>query len=237
MSLKLKRDHGDAPSGLCCLFAVLLFGALLLFSGSAGAASIVHPVVGGHVDIDVRLNGVSIGSATGVPITGVSVTADTSALNLEAVEIAIAPNTPISLTQSFGGFNEITVESATLSSTVGFTTLSSLGVPSFYTANAGPLEVNGTWGADDTIGSNPSVSGVPITYDVLAITGIVNTSPFLLIDGVTINSLDGAAFGQPGSNLAIVASYYVVPPEPGTGLLAALGLVILGGSRRASRTA
>ena len=75
MSWKLKRDHGDAPSGLCRLFAVLLFGALLLFSGSAGAASIVHPVVGGHVDIDVRLNGVSIGSATGVPITGVSVTA------------------------------------------------------------------------------------------------------------------------------------------------------------------
>lgn len=237
MSLKLKRGQRPVPSGLYCLAGVLLAGVLLMAAGSAGAASIVHPVAGGHVDIDVRLNGVSIGSATGVPITGVSVTADTSALNLEAVEIAIAPNTPISLNQSFGGFNEITVESATLSSTVGFTTLSSAGIPSSYMANAGPLEVNGTWGADDTMGSNPSVSGVPITYDVLAITGIVNSSPFLLIDGVTINSLDGTAFGEPGSNLAIVASYYVITPEPGTGLLAALGLVILGGSRRTSCTA
>ena len=212
--------------------AVALFVIVLLCTSGAGAASISYPVVGGHVDIDVRLNGLSIGSTSGVPITGVSVTADTSALNLEYVEISIAPNTPISLTQSFGGFNEITVESATLTSSVGFTTLSSLGVPSFYTANAGPLEVSGTWGADDTIGSNPSVSGVPIVYDVLAITGIVSTSPFLLIDGVTINSLDGAAFGEPGNNLAIVASYYVVTPEPGTGLLAALGLVMLGARRR-----
>jgi len=180
------------------------------------------------VNIDVQLNGVSIGSANGVALTGTSVTADTSALNLEGVQLSIAPNTPISLSESFGGYNEIIVESATLSSSVSFSTLSSSGVPTFYSANAGPLEVNGSWGGIDTTPSgNPPVSGQAITYDVLAITGIVNTIPFLLINGVTINSLNGDDFGEPGKNLTIVASYYVLTPEPGTGLLAAFGIVVL----------
>ncbi len=229
MLLSAERSSGGV---IRRLGAALLFGCVLLSGTWAGAVSTVYPVVGGHVDIDVRLNGVTIGSTTGVGLTGVSVTADTSLLNLEALELSITPNTLISLSQSFGGYNEIYIENATLTSSVGFTTLSSAGTPTFYAANAGPLEVNGTWAGVDTITSNPPVSNVPISYDVLAITGIVNTAPFLLIDSVTINSLDGAAFGEPGQNLTIVASYYVITPEPGTGLLAGLGLVVLGVRQR-----
>lgn len=185
------------------------------------------------MNIDVLLNAVSIGSANGVPITGVSVTADTAQTNLEGLELSIAPNVPIALSESFGGFDQITVESATLTSAVGFTTLSSSGVPTFYTANAGPLEVNGFYGAADSGGVASPVSNVPISYDVLAITGIVNTVPFLEINSVTINALDGTFFGEPGKHLTIVASYYVTAvPEPGTGMLAALGLVALGWRQR-----
>ena len=212
---------------------ILLLGCSLSYGTWAAAAPVVYPVTGGHVNIDVQLNGISIGSANGVGLTGVSVTADTAALSLEDVQLSIAPNTPISLSQSFGGYNEIVIESATLTSTGTFTTLSSAGVPTLYSANAGPLQVNGSWGGTDTTGGgNPPVSGVPISYDVLAITGIVNTVPFLLINGVTINSLDGAAFGEPTKNLTVVASYYVLTPEPGTGLLAALGLIVLGVRQR-----
>ena len=57
------------------------------------------------MNIAVLLNAVSIGSANGVPITGVSVTADTAQTNLEGLELSIAPNVPISLSQSFGGFD------------------------------------------------------------------------------------------------------------------------------------
>ena len=158
-----------------------------------------------------------------------TVTADTAQTNLEGLELSITPNVPIALSQSFGGFDQITVESATLTSALGFTTLSSSGVPTFYTANAGPLEVNGFYGASDSGGVASPVSNVPISYDVLAITGIVNTVPFLQVNSVTINALDGTAFGEPGKHLTIVASYYVTAvPEPGTGLMAAFGLIVLG---------
>ncbi|MFP8877925.1 MAG: PEP-CTERM sorting domain-containing protein [Myxococcota bacterium] len=195
----------------------------------ASSAPIVYTVVGGYVNIDVLVNGVSIGAANGVAITGVSVTADTAQTNLEALELSIAPNVAISLSQSFGGFDQINVESATLTSALNFTTLSSSGIPTFYTVNAGPLEVNGFYGAVDSNGVTSPVSNVPINYDVLAITGIVNTVPFLEINSVTINALDGAHFNEPGHHLTIVASYYVTAvPEPGTGMLAAFGLIVLG---------
>ena len=210
----------------------ILCSCLVFVAASAGAVSTVYPVTGGHVNIDVQLNGISIGSANGVGLTGVSVTADTALTNLEALELSITPNVPISLSQTFGGYDEIIVESATLTSVLGFTTHSSSGTPTFYNANAGPLEVNGSWGGTDTSGTNPTVTGQAITYDVLAVTGIVNTVPFLLINGVTINSLDGADFGEPGEILTVVASYYVLTPEPGTGLLAAFGFLILGWRQR-----
>ncbi|MGE4652200.1 MAG: PEP-CTERM sorting domain-containing protein [Myxococcota bacterium] len=215
--------------------SLVIFGWLLVTAAPASSASSVYTVTGGHVDIDVVLNSVSIGSANGVAITGVSVTADSAQTNLEGLELSITPNVPISLSESFGGFDQITVESATLTSAVGFTTLANSGVPTVYTANAGPLEVNGFYGASDSNGVATSVSNVPISYDVLAITGIVNTVPFLQINSVTINALDGTAFGEPGKHLTIVASYYVTAvPEPGTGMLAALGLVALGWRQRRS---
>jgi hypothetical protein len=199
---------------------------------AAQAISIVHPVSGGTVDIDVKLGGVVIGSSLGVLLTGDSVTVDTTALTLDAIRLEIAPTT-IFLSQSFGGYDVITVESAVLEGRLSFATVASAGVPNLFTAVAGPLTVVGSWGASDSNGINPDTNGNPIVFDVLSLIAIVNENPVVEIDQVTINSIDGTPFGEPGQHLTIVASYNVLTPEPGTGLLVALGLVVMASRRSA----
>ena len=208
----------------------LAFVCLLWMAPAVRAAPVLYPVVGGFVDIDVKLDGVVIGSSTGVGLMGDSITMDTAALTLDAIRLEIAPTT-ISLSTAFGGYDEITVESAILEGTMVFATTASTGVPTLFTVVAGPLVVNGSWGATDSNGINAATSGNSIVFDVLSLIAIVNTSPAVEIDQVTINSIDGTPFGEPGKHLTIVASYNVQTPEPGTGLLVALGLVVLAARR------
>jgi len=221
------------PSSLrLYMWAALLCACLLLTAPAAQALPIVYPIVGGFVDIDVRLGGVVIGSSLGVALTGDSVTVDTTALTFDAIRIEIAATTII-LSQPFGGYDEISVESAILEGSLSFATTASSGISGLYTAVAGPLTVVGSWGATDSNGINPDTSGNPIVFDVLSLIAIVNSNPVVEIDQVTINSIDGTPFGEPGQHLTIVASYHVLTPEPGTGLLVALGLVVLAARRGA----
>ena len=211
----------------------LAFIGLLWTAPAVRAVPIAHPVLGGYVDIDVKVDGLVIGSSNGVALTGDSITVDAAALTLDAIRLEIAP-TMITLSESFGGYDEITVESAILEGAIGFATTASSGIPTLFTAVAGPLEVTGSWGATDSNGINPATSGNPIVFDVLSLIAIVNVSPAVEIDQVTINSIDGTPFGEVGRHLTIVASYHVLTPEPGTGLLVAFGLVVLAARRRRS---
>jgi hypothetical protein len=206
----------------------LVFG--LLAAPAVRAVPIVYLVEGGYVDIDVRLGGVTIGSTNGVALIGDSITVDADALTLDAIRLEIAPLT-ITLSQPFGGYDEITVESAILEGDALFSTAFSIGVPSLFTAAAGPLTVTGSWGATDSLGINPPTSGQPISFPVLSVIAVVNQNPRVEINSVTINSIDGTPFGHPGEHLTIVATYVVTTPEPATGLLVALGLVILAALR------
>jgi hypothetical protein len=207
------------------------FVCLLLTAPAVQAIPIVYAITGGYVDIDVKLGGVTIGSAPGVALLGDSVTVDDTALTIDAIRIDIA-SMMITLSQPFGGYDEITVESASLEGDPSFATSTSGGIPSFFTAVTGPLTVTGSWGATDSSGTNPPTSGNAITFPVLSLIAIVNTGPLLELNSVTINSIDGTPFGHPGEHLTIVGSYFVETnllnaPEPGTGLLFAVGLVVL----------
>lgn len=223
--------------------AMALAGGLVLPAASASATPEVHAVTGSHVDIDVKLGGAVIGSAT-AGITGDSITidADPGVLTIDAIRLEIAATT-ISLSQPFGGYDEITVESAVLEGAVGFHTSISSGVPSLFTAVAGPLTVTGSWGATDSTLTNPDTSGNPITYDVISLIAIVNQNPLVEMDSVTINSIDGTPFGHPGEHLTIVANYVVTGslggggglPEPGTGLLFSVSLMLLARRRASGR--
>ena len=229
---------------LWSLQAILVCG-FLVSASVAQATPVVHTITGDYVDIDVKLGGVVIGSTT-TAITGDSITidADPSVLTIDAIRLEIAATT-ISLSQPFGGYDEITVESAVLEGAVGFHTSISSGVPSLFTAVAGPLTVTGSWGATDSTLINPDTSGNLITYDVLSLIAIVNNTPLVEMDSVTINSIDGTPYGHPGEHLTIVANYVVTGnlggggglPEPGTGLLFSVSLMLLArrrapGSRR-----
>jgi hypothetical protein len=153
--------------------------------------------------------------------------------------LILAPNIALSLSAPYGGYDEITIEAASLTSDVGFGALvpPSLGSSS-YTVLVGPLTVNGTWGAIDSTSTNPPQSGVPIAYAVPSLTAVTNAIPLLSIVGVTLHSLDGASFGE-ASDLTILANFtvnsVVVIPEPGTAMLLGLGLAVLAASRRRGR--
>ena len=153
----------------------LLATLACVWTSTASAVPIVHPVVGGYVDIEVRLGGVTIGAAPGVALTGDTVTVDAAALTVDGLRLELAP-TSISLTQAFGGYDEITVESAVLESDGSFSTFSSAGSPFLFTAVAGPLTVTGSWGATDSNGVNPATSGNAISFPVLSLIAIANVN-------------------------------------------------------------
>jgi len=205
---------------------VLISFFVLLTPSVVRAVPIVHSVSGGYVDIEVRLGGVVIGSSSGVALTGDSVTVDAAAMTLDGLRLEIAP-TMISLSTPFGGYDEISVESAILEGDLSFATLSSIGVPSLFTAVAGPLTVTGSWGATDSSGTNPPTSGNAIIFPLVSVIGVVNVNPLVEINSVTINSIDGTPFGHPGEHLTIVGTYIVTTPEPHTGLLLAFGLIAM----------
>jgi len=216
--------------------AGLFFG--LLLAGTANAVPVVYDIDSGYVDIVVKLtDGTQIGSAPNVSLTGDSITLDSAALSIEAIRVTISP-TPIALTTPFGGYDNITVESAVLEGDASFSTLLGSGLPSHYTSLAGPLTVVGSWGATDSTGTNPATSGNGISFPVQSFTGVVSSTPSTVtINSVTLNQLDGATYGETES-LVIFGTYFIeasaaVPiPEPGTGVLLAAGITALAGLRR-----
>jgi hypothetical protein len=210
----------------------------VLAATTARATPVLHTITGGNVTIDVKYNGTTIGSATTAMIGG-SVIIDADLLQLDALRLEISP-TLIILSVAVWGYDQINVESAILEGDPGFNTIVAIGVPALFTAVAGPLTVTGAWSATDSSGINSPAPSTPISFPVLAMTAIVNVSPLVEIDSVTINSIDGTAFGFPGDHLTIVANYYVTStistpiPEPGTGLLLGLGLALLSSRRTRS---
>ena len=215
-------------SRLARLLELTVFSLVLLLwaAPAVRAVPIVYDVNGGYVDIAVRLGGVTIGSTNGVALIGDSITVDAAALTLDAIRLDIAPTT-ITLSEHFGGYDQIVVESALIEGDIGFSTITAIGIPTLFTAVAGSLTVTGSWGASDSLGVSPTVSGNLITFPVVSVIAVVNANPAVELDSVTINSIDGTPFGHPGEHLTIVATYVVETPEPTTGLLLTLGLLLM----------
>ncbi len=216
---------------------VALLGLVLSFGTSrpASAAPILYDVTSGSVSITVLVGGVVVGSTISPGLSG-SLTLDSAAQTMDSLNLVLDPNISLSLSTPYGGYDEITIETASLTSDVGFGPI----MPpspggSGYTVFVGPLTVNGSWGATDSSGTNPVAGGVPISYPVPSLSAVVNTSPLVSIVGVTLTALDGATYGE-ASDLTVLASFavnnVVVIPEPGTALLVASGLLILAARHR-----
>lgn len=230
--------HGDCRRvqvGISVLVLVLA-GWLSLVVSSARAAPILYTVTSGSATVEVLVGGISIGKATNVGVSG-SVTVDAGVLVLDSLNLSLAPNISLTLSTPYGGFDQITIEAASLTSDLGFgSVLPPVPVsPSTFGVYVGSLTVSGSWAAADSGGVNPSVSGIPITYPVPALSAVVSTAPLLNVQSVTLTALNGADFGE-SQDLVVLANFAVFAiPEPGTGLLAGLGLALLAASRRRRR--
>jgi hypothetical protein len=202
------------------------------------ASPIAYFVTDGSVSISVFVGATLVGQTFSPSVSG-SVTLDSVTHTMDALNLILDPDIALNLSAPYGGYDEIIIEAASLTSDVGF---GALGTPSVgsssYTVLVGPLTVNGSWGATDSTGTNPVQSGMPITYGVPSLTAAINSFPLVSIVGVTLNSLDGASYGE-ASDLTVLANFtvnsLVVIPEPGTAMLLGLGLAVLAGSRRRGR--
>jgi hypothetical protein len=214
-------------------FTLALLGLVLCMGTprSASAAPILYDVTGGSVSITVLVGGLVVGSTVSPGLSG-SLTLDSATQTMDSLNLVLDSNIALSLSSPYGGYDEITIEQASLTSDVGFGEIlpPTSGGSSSYTVFVGPLTVNGSWGATDSSGTNPDASNVPITYPVPLLTAVVNSSPLVSIVGVTLNALDGASYGE-ASDLTVLANFsvnsVVLIPEPGTALLVGSGLLIL----------
>jgi hypothetical protein len=221
----------------CC---ALLFALVVPLSSSA--APITYSVNGlSSVSISV-FKGATLLGVTAGQLTG-SITLDNDAQTVDAISLTTSPNMQLVLSTPYGGYDQIQIDSASLTSDVGFGQLAPpVTIGNAYQALSGGLSVQGSWSALDSGGVNPGVSAVPISFPVQSVTSVVDASLFTVtINQVTINSLDGADFGE-AENLTVVASYLLstssppVVPEPGTALLTGFGLVLMAASGRRNRS-
>ena len=216
------------------LAAALLCGFVSLFASSVIAAPILFAVTGGTASISVVVDGVEIGSAENVAVSG-SLTLDNAAHSLDLLSIALDPNVVLNLSSAYGGYDQITIEAASIVSDAGFgpTLPSVVNSPNSFTAFVGSLTVSGTWAGTDSTGVNSPVSNIPIAFPVPTFTAVIGTNnPTISIEGVTLNALNGATFGEP-RDLVVLASFTMFAvPEPRTGMLVMLGMTLLARSRR-----
>jgi hypothetical protein len=245
-SLKQGTTQPGATRSLVSYFRTGLgFGAVLLMLGlplSASAAPITYSVNGlSSFSITVMKGVTVLGTAVG-DLTG-WITLDNDAQTVDQLSVTTEPNIQLVLSEPYGGYDNITIDTAHLWSHVGFAELAPpVVIGNGYQTLTGPLAVEGFWSATDSLGVNAPVSGVPIMFPVQSITSIVDPSLFTVtINQVTINSLAGATFGET-ENLTVLANYQLatsVPPpvpEPGTALLTGFGLVLLTASGRYKRS-
>lgn len=225
---------GKDPSGLlkskkspfARVLASLIFCVALL-PGAAQAASVQFAVTTGVVNLSVVVAGTVIGTASG-SVSG-SLTIDHAAQSLDGLDLQLSPNILINLSQSYGGFDVVNVESATIASDIPFSSTLVSSTAQSFTVIGTPLVVNGSYGAADV---NPGVlnpvSGVPISFPVPSITAAIGTSS-IAFTSFTLNSLSGVSFGE-ADDLTVLAQINVDPtnlapiPEPSTALLMVLGL-------------
>ena len=239
--MKTNTFH-ETPSGILSRLvrsglSGLLLWSFFILSSQAWAAPVSYSVANGTVDLSVSVGGVIIGSQS-TPLTNGAFTIDDAAQSLDDFEITLEPYIVMSLSAAYGGYDTVTIQSATLSSDSGFVSQTVGSTGSTYTVLGSPLSVSGLWGGSNSGGPQPTVTDQPITYAVPSMTAIIGGSPVLFINSVTLNSLDGTPFGE-SAPLVVIASINVdsatVVPEPTTALLLGLGLLGLSAKQRRTR--
>ncbi len=94
-------------------------GVLFLLSlpSGASAAPILYSVTGGSVQITVMVGASIVGQTTSPGLSG-TLTLDAVAHSLDSLDLSLDPNIGLALSASYGGYDLITIESASLTGDV-----------------------------------------------------------------------------------------------------------------------
>ena len=168
-----------------------------------------------------------------------TITIDDGTDTLLAFSLLFSPGAVLELSEHYGGYDEITLNSVEVFSGPGFAILSTTPSGSGYLFSASGVAVEGEYVAADSSGlQSPSPTTALPEFSSYLTGAYEPTTLELSFDGVQIALIDGAPFGETLSLLvqgsfSVTGGSPVVIPEPSTGVLLGLGLLVLGSRRRA----
>lgn len=209
-------------------WAAALVTAALTISGSAHAAPVLYQFVSGQAFITVTAGTTTLAAAP-LTLNGIFAEFDSVVPALTDFDFTTAPNQAINLSSAFGGYDQIVVNSASLSPGAGYTNLfASNNGGGNYSVTVAPVHVAGIYSASNSGGPPPPpVNNVPIMFD--------NTTPLIatidIVGGTfTLGGITLAVIPVPGEAEPLVVKADltfagIVPvPEPGVFALIGLGL-------------
>ena len=232
-------------SALSVWATALLLGGL---AASADASPITYSFTSGTATVTVTSGLTTHTPVGGVELTmnGIFVIFDDMIPELIDFEQTLTPAQSFSLTTPYGGFDDVTVESASLkpagtySQSAGFAIIPG----TLYQVTVGPVLIDAVYSASFSGGSPPDpVNDVMLSFENPSLTATINLGGIgeLSMSEVTLGVLPAAGFEGETEDLVIKADIVwqgvmVMAPEPGTSALLGIALVaLLVSSRRLVR--
>lgn len=230
----------------------LCAAAALLVALPAFSAPVTYGFESGFINVQaVRSDDQSLVFSETLPVNGSTVVWDSTGIptgfgigTLDDFLITVPAAGPFSLIQAYGSHDLVTVESVTISPSVGYGTLASIPLSGTqYSVTSGGIDVAAYYSATDSQGIAAPVNNVQAvivgTNNFVGTVDLLTGGLIIHVNNALMGTLPGAPFGETADlnitgDITWVGSVAAAVPEPSTGLLLGLGCAILAVRRRSS---